>query len=312
MYKNILLLAMAILLSPGWSADPLEIRMDEVLRYYSEDARSFMGSAVVARGGNPVYHKAFGWANREWEVKNVVDGKFRVGSVSKQFTAAAILLLEEEGKLKVEDPVSKHLKDAPPAWEKITIHHLLNHTSGIPNFTSFKEYGDFKRQPHSLQQLYERFRDRALDFPPGEKWSYSNSGYEAAGLIVEKVSGVEYGDFLRDRVFGPAGMKDSGSEKNKPLLEKRVAGYTPASGGLRNADYIDMSIPVGAGSIYSTTGDLVKWESALFGGKVISGASLKKMTTAYLGEYGYGLHVRKGGGRERFEHAGALTDSTHS
>src|SRR5580658_5065438 len=151
-------------------------RMDQIVQSYVADHK-FMGTALVARGDQVLFTKAYGSANLEWDVPNTPDTKFRLGSVTKQFTAASILLLEERGKLSVTDPVKKYMPDAPSAWEKVTIRHLLTHTSGIPNFTGFVDYRKLEPFPTTATELVARFRDKPLDFQPGENWSYSNSGY---------------------------------------------------------------------------------------------------------------------------------------
>ena len=155
-------------------------RMDQVVESYVSD-KKFMGSVLVARGDEVLLNKGYGSANLEWNIPNSPTVKFRLGSVTKQFTAASILLLEERGKLKTDDPVKKFMPDAPAAWDKITIFHLLTHTSGIPNFTSFPDYRSQESAPTTPEKLIARFRDKPLDFPPGDKWSYSNSGYVLLG-----------------------------------------------------------------------------------------------------------------------------------
>src|ERR1700675_4716557 len=181
-------------------------RMEQVVQSYVSD-KKFMGSVLVARGDEVLLSKGYGSANLEWNIPNSPATKFRLGSVTKQFTAASILLLEERGKLKTDDLVKKYMPDAPAAWDKITIFHLLTHTSGIPNFTGFAEYGPTESLPTTPEKLVARFRDRPLDFQPGEKWSYSNSGYVLLGYLLEKVSGETYEKFLQANIFGPLGMK---------------------------------------------------------------------------------------------------------
>src|SRR5690606_12106984 len=165
----------------------------------------------------------------------------------------------ERGMLKLDDKVRTHMPDAPAAWDDVTIFHLLTHTSGIRSFTGFPEYQTMKLSPSPIAETIAAFRDRPLQSEPGERMIYSNSGYLLLGHLVETISGQSYEDFLRDNVFTPLGMEDTGVDSNSVILPKRAAGYTPDADGLRNAEFIHMSIPHGAGALYSTTGDLARW-----------------------------------------------------
>jgi CubicO group peptidase (beta-lactamase class C family) len=244
-------------------------RYDKFVQYYV-NTHNFMGAVIVVRDNEIIFNKGFGSANLEWDIPNSPTTKFRIGSVTKQFTAASILLLEERGKLKIDDPVKKYLPDAPDAWDKITIFNLLTHTSGIPDFTSFPEYQKKQFAPNTPKQIVDIFCNRPLDFTPGENMSYSNSGYVLLGYLLEKVSGETYQDFLQKNIFDPLGMKDSGYDSNSAIIPGRASGYSPGPGGLVNAGYVDMSIPFSAGALYSTTEDLVRWEQGLFGGRLLS------------------------------------------
>jgi CubicO group peptidase (beta-lactamase class C family) len=268
--------------------------------------KSFMGTALVARGDEIILNKGYGFANIEWNIPNAPGTKFRLGSVTKQFTAAAILLLAEQGKLALEDPVRKHWPDAPAAWDAITIEHLLRHTSGIPNFTNYPEYmQEWKFHPSQPAKSLEHLRDKPLEFQPGTRMNYSNSGYLLLGLIVERASGQSYADFVRARIFAPLGMQDSGYDSNTEVLPRRAAGYSPGPAGIVNAQYVDMTIPHGAGALYSTTEDLLRWTRGLFGGRLLSAASLGKMTTPGMGNYGFGVNVGTAG-RRSISHGGGI------
>jgi CubicO group peptidase (beta-lactamase class C family) len=266
----------------------------------------FMGTVLVDRDGKAILDKGYGSANLEWNIPNAPDTRFRLGSITKQFTAASILLLEERGKLKVEDPISKYMPDAPAAWKNITFVHLLSHTSGIPSFTSFPDYEQLQSSPVTPEQLVARFRDKPLDFQSGEKWQYSNSGYALLGYLLEKISGQKYCDFLQQNIFAPLAMHDTGCDRNSMILPRRASGYTPGAHGLENASYIDMTVPFSAGELYSTTGDLLRWQQGLFGGKVLNPASLTKMTTPVKENYGFGLSIETIKGHERISHGGGI------
>jgi CubicO group peptidase (beta-lactamase class C family) len=280
-------------------------RMDQIVRAYI-DNKQFMGSVLVAKAGDILLDKGYGYANLEWRIPNDPDTIFRLGSLTKQFTAASILLLEERGKLKTSDPVSTYLPDAPAAWAKITIFNLLTHTSGIPNFTEFPDYVATEAFATTPAQLVGRFENKPLDFQPGEKWSYSNSNYALLGLLIEKVSGQSYKDFLQQNIFSPLKMTHSGYDSHAAIIPHRASGYTPGPNGPQNAGYIDMTVPFAAGALYSTTRDLKLWEDALFGGKLLSAASLKKMTTPFLSGYAMGLGVGQSGGHTVISHNGGI------
>jgi CubicO group peptidase (beta-lactamase class C family) len=285
--------------------DPVA-RMEQIIHSYVVDHR-FMGSILVAREGKTLLDKGYGFANLEWQVPNTPVTKFRLGSITKQFTAASILLLEERGKLKIEDPVKKYMPDAPAAWDKVTIFYLLTHTSGIPSFTGFPDYPKRQLETMTPQQLVDWFRDKPLEFEPGTKWNYSNSGYVLLGYLIEKISGQSYAEFVQQNIFTPLGMKDSGYDSNSAIIERRAAGYSPGKNGPpENAGFVNMSVPLSAGGLYSTTEDLLRWEQGLFGGKLLSPASLAKMTTPFKQDYAFGLGVSTQDGHKAITHDGGI------
>jgi len=289
--------------TPCFAQDPA--RMDEVVQTYVKN-KTFMGTVLVARGSDVILSKGYGSANLEWDVPNTPATKFRLGSITKQFTAASILLLEERGKLTLDDPIKKHVPDAPPAWDAITILNLLTHTSGIANFTSLPEYKSLKLEDTPVAKTIVTVRDKPLEFAPGEKMNYSNSGYLLLGHVIEKVTGASYEKFVTDNIFTPLGMKDSGYDSNAAIIARRAAGYMPSAAGPVHAGFVHMSIPHAAGALYSTTEDLLRWEQGLFGGKVVSPASLAKMTTPFKGDYALGVVVRTAGGRKVIQHGGGI------
>jgi CubicO group peptidase (beta-lactamase class C family) len=281
------------------------VRMEQIVQSHVT-AKRFMGSVLVARSDQVLLDKGYGYANLEWQIPDSPEAKFRLGSITKQFTAASILLLEERGKLKTDDPVKKYMPDAPAAWDKITIYNLLTHTSGIPSFTGFPDYRSTEAATTTPEKLVARFRDKPLEFQPGEKWNYSNSGYVLLGYLIEKISGQSYKDFVQENIFKPLGMNDSGYDANSAIVLHRAYGYSPGPKGPENAGYIDMSIPFSAGALYSTTHDLLRWEHGLFGGKLLSATSLKKMTTPFKQDYAMGLAVRSVNGHTVIDHGGGI------
>src|ERR1700704_1575372 len=233
-----LILATACLAQDKNSSESVA-RMEQIIQ--ANVPKQFMGTVLLAQDGKILLDKGYGFANLEWEIPNTPTTKFRLGSVTKQFTAASILLLEERGKLKVEDPVKKYMPDAPAAWDKITIFHVLTHTSGIPSLTSFPDFESHEAQAMTPDKLVEWFRDKPLEFEPGTKWNYSNSGYILLGYLIEKISGQSYSEFIQQNIFGPLGMKDSGYDSNAAIIPHRASGYAPGKDGPVNAGFIHMS-----------------------------------------------------------------------
>jgi CubicO group peptidase (beta-lactamase class C family) len=301
-----LILLLASVSAHSQQSKPDTARMNQIVSSYYEH-KQFMGSVLVTRGDQVLFDKSYGYANLEWDTPFTDDAKFRLGSLTKQFTAASIMLLQERGKLKTSDLISLYLHDSPAAWNKITLRNLLTHTSGIPNFTDVPDYGSkIALLPTTPEKEYLSFRDKPLDFQPGEKFSYSNSNYILLGMIVERASGMKYADFLQQNLFGPLHMNNTGMDSNTSILHHRVYGYSAAGGVAVNADYADMTVPFAAGALYSTTHDLATWNSALYGGKVLKPESLMEMTTPYKNNYCYGLFVKIVDGDKYIEHGGGI------
>jgi CubicO group peptidase (beta-lactamase class C family) len=267
-------------------------KIDELLKQYY-DYGQFNGSVLVAEKGKIVYEKGFGMANMEWAIPNQPDTKFRIGSVTKQFTATLVLQLVEEGKIKLDGKLSDYLPDyRKDTGGKVTIHQLLNHTSGIPSYTSRPGFfAEVSRDPYSVTDFVTKFASGELEFEPGSKYSYNNSGYFLLGAIIEKVTGKSYEAVLKERILDPLGMTNTGYDRHAPILQKRASGYEKTPAGYVNAAYLDMSLPYAAGSIYSTVEDLYKWEQSLYEDKIISAESKKLMFTPGLGNYGYGFII---------------------
>jgi len=239
-------------------------KIDKLLSTYAEYGR-FNGSVLVADQTGVIYKNGFGWANVEWEIPNEADTKFRLASITKQFTALLIMQLVEQGKLALDVPISTYLPEYPKeSAGQITIHNLLTHTSGIPNYTSFPNYREVMRRPNSVEDLVHLFADSTLLFAPGERHEYSNSAYVLLGKIIEKTTGKSYEAALQDHIFTPLNMEDSGHDYSSKILKKRAAGYYVNGRTFINASYIDMSTAYSAGGIYSTVEDLYRWDRALY------------------------------------------------
>lgn len=268
----------------------------------------FNGTILLARDGKPIVSKGYGMANIELDVANAPENVFRLGSVTKQFTSMAIMMLQERGKLKTSDPMCNFIAECPDIWKPITIKHLLTHTSGIANYTAFPDFARTTILPVTPAEMTERLKKEPLEFVPGEKNSYSNSGYFLLGVIIEKTSGKTYEDFLRENIFAPLGMSQTGYDDPVKLIPHRAAGYQKQAGKLQNAAYMDMSVPYAAGALYSTTLDLLKWDQALYTDKLISKASRDEMFTPWKGEtgYAYGWAIGNSGGHREISHGGAI------
>lgn len=290
------------------STDPVFVkdRLETVAESYAS-GNEIMGRVLVVEGDRTLMDKSYGMADLEWNIPNAPDVKFRLCSVTKQFTAALVLLLQEDGLLSISDPAAKYLPDAPKSWEKITLAQLLGHTSGIPELIKDKEFSAWSMSPRTPAEEFAFFRSKPLDFEPGARFAYSNSNFIVLGLVIEKVSGQSYGDLLRKRILLPLGMKDSGLDTDELILPKRSQGYNRNKNGLTSArQSMSMTVPWAAGSMYSTTGDLLLWGRALFGGKVLNDASLRAMTTAGTGSYGLGVEVTEIDGLKVVKQNGGL------
>jgi CubicO group peptidase (beta-lactamase class C family) len=269
----------------------------------------FMGSILVARDGKPIVSKSYGMANIEHDVPNTPDTVFRLASVSKQFTAAAILILQERGKLKVTDHACQHLAECPESWKPITIHHLLTMTSAIPGI-NVKDIGALRGLPIPMEQWFETTAKKPLEFTPGEKFRYLNAGYTVLGLIIERVSRQTYGEFLQTEIFTPLGMKRSGYEDPQKVIKHRATGYKQLQGDpITNVPFREIIRMYAAGGIYSTTEDLLIWDNALTSGKLLSKQSIEQMSTPFRDMvrgrgYAYGLWSSEMFGRRRLAHGG--------
>lgn len=253
----------------------------------------YQGSALVAQDGRIIISKGYGYADQQFGDANTPQTKFFIGSITKQFTAAAILLLAQEGQLSLNDPIEKYLPDYPKrVASKVTIHELLNHTSGIPDYTDdpyvvLKRTSDFS--PSDLMSL---FMNEQLEFEPGTRFSYSNSSYIVLGAIVESVSGQSYEAFLHHRLLKPIGMLNSGYARREAGIPQRAEGYTTDEyQNLVDALPVSMSILHTAGALYSTVEDMLRWDQALYCDKILKREWIDKMLTPYLGGYGYGWFI---------------------
>lgn len=294
-------------------SDPAEAALGEAMKSYLEGITrqgQFMGSVLVAKDGKALLFDGFGMADLEANIANTPDHQYRIGSLTKQFTAAAILKLQESGLLGVQDPVQKYLP-AYPRGDEITIHNLLTHTSGIPNYEQRPDLPQVVQSPISLDDLIASFADQPLDFPPGQQYRYSSSGYVLLTKIIEVVSGQSYSDYLQEHIFAPAGMNDSGYDFLDPAVPNPATGYFLTQRGPQRAFLTDSSWPTGAGALYSTLNDLYLWDRVLYSNRVLSAESLEAMFTPWVNtgqgtDYGYGWDIGSTLGRSSIAHGGGI------
>jgi CubicO group peptidase (beta-lactamase class C family) len=281
-------------LTPMAFAQDKAKQIDELMHRYVENGK-FNGTVLVAEHGKVIFKKGYGLANMEWNIPNTPDTKFRLGSLTKQFTAMLVMQLVEQGKLKLDGKITDYLPDYPKATgDKITIHNLLTHTSGIPNFTDLPALGAVNRNPYKPADFMKTFSGLPLKFEPGSTFAYSNSGYFVLGVIIEKVTGKSYDKVLQVNIFTPLQMNNTGYDVFATILPKRAAGYEKWGWWqYYTAPYLDMSIPYAAGSLYSTVEDLALWDQALYTDKLLPAPAKAILFTPFKNGYAYGWGVYK-------------------
>lgn len=271
-------------------------------------------AVIVVRDGKTILRKGYGKANMELGVPIEPDMVFRIGSITKQFTAVSILMLVDQGKIALDDDITKFLPDYPTNGKKITIDHLLTHTSGIKSYTSLPEWLSLWRKDMPISELIAIFKDKPMDFAPGERYAYNNSAYVLLGAVIEKASGQTYKDFVEKNIFAPLGMTHSFYDDTAKLIPRRASGYSKEKDkdGFINASYLSMSQPYAAGSLASTVDDLAIWDAALYTDKLVKQELLKRAwTSAKLNSgretnYGYGWSIGAYEGHTIIEHSGGI------
>lgn len=269
-------------------------------------SQSFTGAVLVAVDGKPVLRRAVGEANREWHVANTVDTRFRIGSATKTFTAVAILRLVDEGKVALDDPAAKYLPNLPQAWAGVTIRMLLSHTAGVPDYIYAPTFRDREaRLVQTPESLLALVRDKPLDFAPGAGWRYSNTGFVLLGTVIEKASERPYAAYLSETFFKPLGMGETGYETENAITARRASGYMRTRDGWAAGPFIAPSAAYAAGALYSTVDDLLKWDQALYGDRLVSKSGRDLMFADYRNHYGLGWQVDEAWGAARISHGGA-------
>ena len=289
--KKFILSVLILFLFINSNAQDRAQKIDELVSKYAEIG-VFNGSVLVGENGNVFFEKGYGYADREQKLQNTPETKFRIASLTKQFTAMLIMQLVEQGKIKLDAKLSDYLtyyrKDN---GDKITIHNLLTHTSGVPNYTSTEFMENHLTKSISAKDLILTYGNGDLEFEPGSEYKYSNTGYVMLGAVIEKVTGKTYETVLQENILTPLEMTNSGYEHNDAKMTNQAIGYDNAFGSVAVSKYIDMTIPFSAGAMYSTIEDMYKWDRALYTGKLLSAEMKAKMFTPFLKNYAYGWNV---------------------
>lgn len=284
---------------PGFAA-----KADTIIRQHLA-AQTFSGVVLIADHGKPVFRRAYGLANREWNIPATLDTVFRIGSTTKTFTATAILQLAEKHALSLDDPIAKYYPQAPPAWSAITLRNLLNHTSGIPDFV---QANGFIRGParidHPPAELVDLVENQPLEFTPGSKFHYSNTGYVLLGMVIEKISGRTYGDYVEETLIKPLGLGHTAYDRQDDIVADRAQGYWRVDGVWKNARPMTTASIYASGALRSTADDLLAWDQALHTGKVLSPASFQAMFDDGGRGYGLGSFVETRHGHRLWDHGG--------
>ncbi len=271
------------------------------------DAGTFSGTILIARNGVPIFSRSYGQANREAGAANAADTVYRIASATKQFTAAAIMRLVEQGRVRLDDPLAKYYAATPPTWSSVTLRNLLDHTSGLLDYTQvsgFLQNGARLDQPP--ETLIGAIRDKPPETKPGTHFAYNNTDYILLGLVVEAVSGRSYAQFLDAEFFGPLGMSSTRYDDLGDVVARRAAGYVVQDGRVRNAPFLATSAAFAAGGLRSTAPDLLVWDQALHSGKVLKPQSVSQMFTDWGHGYGFGAFVERRAGHRLWSHGGNL------
>jgi len=269
------------------------------------DVNHFSGAVLIMKKGTVLLREGYGKADETHHIANTADTRFRVGSITKEFTAACILQLAEQKKLDLQDKLSKYFPGYPKG-DSVTIHMLLNHTSGIYNYTNSPDFGTVMGKEFSIDDMISYFKDKPYTSSPGLKYSYTNSGFLLLGALVEKVSGMSYSEYLKKNVLNKAGMNGSGTELNDLSMTSHAQPYTKSGATNTPAPPIALQWAFGAGMLYSTLDDMYKWDRALYTTSVLNADSKQKMFTPGLGRYGYGFIIDSFDTHPRIWHNGAI------
>ena len=303
--RKVLFSLVFVVLSAQLLAQSVDQKIDELLTAYVKENK-LNGSVLVAQKGKVIYQKGFGYRNAEEKIPNDVNSIFQIGSITKQITAAVIMELQQEGKLSVQDKLNKYFAGFTNG-DKITIENLLTHTSGIYNYTNDTTImkSDVTRH-YSQQEMVTLFSKYPSDFEPGTKWNYSNSAYSLLGYIIEKVEKKPYEKVVRERIFQPLGMINSGFDFINLSSPNKTKGYFSLTPTPLPAPIVDSTIAYSAGAVYTTVGDLYKWEQSISTNKILKPESWKAVFTPFKNKYGYGWSIDTLYGKQTTAHSGGI------
>ena len=307
--KPLMLISVLLFANLAFSKEKAQQMADFIQEFHNY--KQFNGNVLVAKEGKILFEKSYGYANFEWDIRHSKNSKFRIGSITKQFTAMLILQLAQQGKLKLDEPLATYLPDyRQDSAKKITIRQILNHTSGLGNYTQTKDFGEkYSRNPYSVDQFIRLLCSDDLLFEPGTQFRYSNSGYFILGAVIEKITGKRYQDVLQENILTPLKMANTGYDSHSKIIKYRASGYANNLAGYSNTDYLDMSIPYAAGAMYSTARDLLKWDQALYSNQLLTAEYKKQMyQVSNQRDYALGWEVKK---LDKDQYGKALTQIQH-
>ncbi len=293
-------------------AESLSSRIDAYVREQIERRRLPGVSVAVVRNGAPILEKGYGYANLEHQTPATADTVYQLASVTKQFTAAAVMALVEEGRLSLDETLGSRLPDVPESWRAVTVRQLLNHTSGIPSFTNLPDFARMARKDMTPAEVLKLVEGRPVEFKPGEKWAYNNTGYYLLGMVIEKASGKRYDEYLRERFFKPLGMDSTRLNDLRAVIRHRAAGYSREGADVVNGEYVSPTQPFSAGAVVSSVRDMAKWALALEGEKALKRGSLDqmwaptKLADGKVTQYGFGWGLAEQTGRRAMRHGGGI------
>lgn len=269
-------------------------KIEKLMQAYN-DLGKFNGAILVAESGKVIFKRGYGLANREWNIPNDPETKFRIASITKQFTSVLIMQLVEDGKVNLDGRINDYLPEyREDIGEQVTIHHLLTHTSGIPDYRYLPDFNPFEIQgPFAAAEFAQKYCNRDLIFEPGSEWRYTNSGYYLLGVIIEKITGKTYEECLKERIFDPLGMQNTGYAYNESVISNLANGYVKALEDYDKAMYVPTTLLYAAGALYSTVEDLYIWDQSLYTDKLLSKRNRDIMFTPFLSNYSYGWFISK-------------------
>jgi CubicO group peptidase (beta-lactamase class C family) len=288
----------------------IKCKINEYIEAYNK-LWPFSGAIVVLNNGEIIFNKSYGMTSIEHSAANTANTKYKIASLTKQITCMGIMILKERGLLNAHDSINKFFPDYPEFNKRITIHHLMTHTSGLcSKFSVVDPYLMLGKRLYTHKEVFDLFKDMPLEFEPGESWSYCYFGYYLLGVIIERVSGKSYIEFLKDNIFDPLGMNNTDLDDYIEIIPNKASGYYASNEKLVCSEIDTMSV-FSAGALYSTTQDIFLWDEALYSEKLVSKETMNEIFTPYKEDYGYGWIIDKNLNRNRVRHSGGGSGFSH-